>query len=105
MSLKRIRPFSGFSKALAHCPMNSRRVARSRFSSSLRWQRALLVAKAAAAKFVLVTIAYEGGVVVGSIINQALPEPTKDAIGGTINEIVNEGGWKLLFTHPFGIGM
>jgi len=68
-------------------------------------ERALLVAKAAAAKFVLVTIAYEGGVLVGSVINQALPEPTKDAIGGTINEIVNEGGWKLLFTHPFGIGM
>jgi hypothetical protein len=68
-------------------------------------ERALLVAKAAAAKFVLVTIAYEGGVLVGSAINQALPETTKDAIGGTINEIVNEGGWKLLFTHPFGIGM
>jgi hypothetical protein len=34
-----------------------------------------------------------------------LSEKTKDAIGGTINEIVNENGWKLLFTHPFGIGM
>jgi hypothetical protein len=22
-----------------------------------------------------------------------------------IDEIVNEGGWKPLFTHPFGIGM
>jgi hypothetical protein len=68
-------------------------------------ERALLVAQAAAAKSVLVTIAYEGGVLVGSVINQALPESTKDAIGGTINEIVNEGGWRLLFTHPFGIGM
>ncbi len=68
-------------------------------------ERALLVAKAAGAKFVLVTIAYEGGVVIGSIINQTLSDDTKDAIGGTINEIVNEGGWKLLFTHPFGIGM
>ena len=69
-------------------------------------ERALLVAKAAAVKFVLVLVAYEGGVLIGSVINQALvPESTKDAIGGTINEIVNEGGWKLLFTHPFGIGM
>lgn len=68
-------------------------------------ERALLVAKTAVAKFVLVTIAYEGGVLIGSAINQTLSESTKDAIGGTINEIVNEGGWKLLFTHPFGIGM
>jgi len=68
-------------------------------------ERALLVAKAAAAKFVLITIAYEGGVLIGSAINQTLAESTKDAIGGTINEIVNEKGWKLLFTHPFGIGM
>lgn len=68
-------------------------------------ERALLVGKAMAAKFVLVTIAYEGGVVVGSVINEFLPENAKDAIGGTINEIVNEGGWKLLWEHPFGIGM
>lgn len=26
------------------------------------------------------------------------------AIWGTI-KIVNEGGWRQLFTHPFGIGM
>jgi hypothetical protein len=68
-------------------------------------QRAMLVARSAAVKFVLVTLAYEGGVLIGSIINQALPEKVQDAIGGTINEIVNEGGWRLLFTHPFGIGM
>jgi hypothetical protein len=68
-------------------------------------QRALIVAKAAAAKFVIVTVAYETGVMVGCVINQTLSEKTKDAIGGTINEIVNEGGWKLLFEHPFGIGM
>jgi len=68
-------------------------------------QRALLVLRAAGIKFVLVTAAYEGGVLIGSVINQALPDSVKDAIGGTINEIVNEGGWKLLFTHPFGYGM
>lgn len=68
-------------------------------------QRALQVAKAAGVKFVLVTAAYEGGVLIGSVINQALPETVQDAIGGTINEIVNEGGWRLLFKHPFGIGM
>jgi hypothetical protein len=68
-------------------------------------QRAMQVARAAGAKFVLVTVAYEGGVLIGSIINQTLAESSKDAIGGTINEIVNEGGWQLLFKHPFGIGM
>jgi hypothetical protein len=68
-------------------------------------ERALLVGKAAAAKFVVVTVAYEGGVLIGSVINQFLPESTKNDIGGTINEIVNEGGWKLLFQHPFGHGM
>jgi hypothetical protein len=68
-------------------------------------QSRLRVAGAAAAKFVLVTIAYEGGVLIGSVVNQALPESTQDAIGGTINEIVKEGGWKLLWEHPFGYGM
>ena len=68
-------------------------------------ERALLVGKAAFFKFVLVTVAYEGGVLVGSMVNQTLSGTTQDAIGGTINEVVNEGGWKLLFQHPFGIGM
>jgi hypothetical protein len=68
-------------------------------------QRAMHVAKAAGAKFILVTVAYEGGVLIGSVINQALSETTQDDIGGTINEIINEDGWKLLFEHPFGIGM
>jgi hypothetical protein len=68
-------------------------------------QRALRVGGAALAKFVLVTVAYEGGVLIGSVINQTLSEETKDAIGGTIDEIVNHGGWRLLYQHPFGIGM
>jgi hypothetical protein len=68
-------------------------------------QRALIVARAAAVRFVLITAAYEGGVLIGSVINQTLPEKVQDAIGGTINEIVNEGGWRLLFKHPFGYGM
>jgi hypothetical protein len=68
-------------------------------------ERALAVAGVAAIKFVLVTAAYEGGVVIGSVINQTLPEKVQNAIGGTINEIVNEGGWRLLFKHPFGFGM
>jgi hypothetical protein len=68
-------------------------------------QRAVLVAQSAAARFVLVTIAFEGGVLIGSVINQTLPDDTKDAIGGTINEIVNEGGWKDLWKHPFGFGL
>jgi hypothetical protein len=68
-------------------------------------RRALAVARAAALRFVLITAAYEGGVLIGSVINQTLPEKVQDAIGGTLNEIVNEGGWRLLFTRPFGIGM
>jgi hypothetical protein len=39
------------------------------------------------------------------VINQALPERVQDAIGGTIDEIVNKGGWRLLNKHPFGMGM
>lgn len=68
-------------------------------------QRLGRVAFAAGAKFVLVTIAYEGGVLIGSIINQFLSAETRDAIGGTINEIVNEEGYKELWKHPFGMGL
>lgn len=63
------------------------------------------VALAAGVKFVLVTLVFEGGVLIGSIVNQALPEESKNAIGGAINEIINEGGWELLWEHPFGVGM
>ena len=65
----------------------------------------LSVARASLVRFVLVTAAYEGGVLIGSVINQALPEKVQDAIGGTINEIINEGGWRELYKHPFGIGL
>ena len=68
-------------------------------------ERAMLVAKGAAVRFALVTVAFEGGVLIGSAINQALPESAKDAIGGTINEIINERGWQELWKHPFGIGL
>jgi len=80
-------------------------------ASNLQWttlsagQRLGRVVLAAGAKFVLVTMAYEGGVLIGAVINQALPEDVKDAIGGTINEIVNEGGYKLLWERPFGIAI
>lgn len=68
-------------------------------------QRLLLVCRAAVAKFIFVTVAWEGGVLIGSILNQSLSENARMMIGGTINEIVNEEGWKLLFTNPFGVGM
>jgi hypothetical protein len=68
-------------------------------------QRLASVAQAAAVRFVLVTLAFEGGVLIGSAINQTLSEKVQDAIGGTINEIVNERGWMELWKHPFGIGM
>lgn len=65
-------------------------------------QRLGRVLFAAGTKFVLVAAAFEGGVLIGSIVNQFLPESTRDAIGGTINEIVNEEGYKELWRHPFG---
>jgi hypothetical protein len=68
-------------------------------------QRLGYVTLTVATKFCLVTVAYETGVAVGSVINQFLSDDTRDAIGGTINEIVNEQGWKLLWKHPFGYGM
>jgi hypothetical protein len=46
-------------------------------------RRALLVGKAAGAKFVFVTVAYEGGVLIGAVVNKFLPEETKAAIGGS----------------------
>jgi RHS repeat-associated protein len=45
------------------------------------------------------------GYAVGEAINELLSDETKDAIGGTINEIVNEGGWREIYKHPFGIGL
>jgi RHS repeat-associated protein len=41
----------------------------------------------------------------GEALNELLPEKAQEAIGGTINEIVNEGGWREIYRHPFGIGM
>jgi hypothetical protein len=75
------------------------------FPNTTTVQRAVAIARASAVSFALVTAAYEGGVLVGSIINQTLPEKVQDAIGGTLNEIINEGGWRDLYKHPFGIGL
>jgi hypothetical protein len=38
-------------------------------------------------------------------VNELLSEEAKESIGGTINEIINEGGWREVYRHPFGIGM
>jgi hypothetical protein len=65
-------------------------------------QRLIRVAAPAAAKAALVFLVFNGGVYVGAAINQMLSETTKNAIGGTINEIVSEGGWKDLWRNPFG---
>jgi hypothetical protein len=68
-------------------------------------QRAARVGISTATSAALTFVAFEGGVLIGSTINQFLPENVKDDIGGTINEVVNEGGYKELWRHPFGIGM
>jgi len=57
---------------------------------------------AGAASGAAVAGAFGAGYGVGTLINEhLLSEDIKTAIGGTLNEIINEGGWK----HPFGIGM
>jgi hypothetical protein len=98
-------PLQWASRGFGHLPIEFTKSGAIQVFEYTTVERALLVAQAAAVKFVLVTVAYEGGVLIGSVINQTLPDNVQDGIGGTINEIVNEGGWRLLFTHPFGIGM
>jgi hypothetical protein len=68
-------------------------------------QRLVHVPKSTAINAALVFVAYEGGMLIGSILNQALSTDTKDSIGGTINEVINESGWRELWKHPFGWGM
>ncbi len=59
-------------------------------------QRAATVARVVGARFVLVTIAFEGGYYIGTLINENVVEDdTQNLIGGTIYQIVNEGGWRL----------
>lgn len=64
-----------------------------------------LTTSVAAAPLLAVGSAAATGAAVGWTIgrfidNHLLSPEVQNAIGGTINEIVNEGGWK----HPFGIG-
>jgi hypothetical protein len=65
-------------------------------------QRAVRVAVPAVAKAALVFVAFNAGVYVGAAINQTLSDEVQDAIGGTLNEIINEGGWKDIWRNPFG---
>lgn len=69
------------------------------------FQRLGAMAAVGILKFVFVTIAYESGVVIGSVANQFLRQETKDAIGGTMYGIICEQGWKDLWRHPFGYGI
>ncbi len=69
------------------------------------FQRIGAMTLVAAEKFVYVTIVFEGGVVVGSIVNQSLSGEMKEAIGGTIYNTIYEQGWKDLWRHPFGYGV
>ena len=69
------------------------------------FERFKAMAVVAGYKFVCVTIAYEAGVVIGSVANQFLSQETKDAIGGTMYGILCEEGWKDLWRHPFGYGV
>jgi hypothetical protein len=68
-------------------------------------QRLSAIAVASIAKFIIVTIAYEGGVLIGSVANQFMTQETKTAIGATMYSIICEEGWKDLWRHPFGYGI
>lgn len=68
-------------------------------------QRLPAMVFASAVKFICVTIAYEGGVLIGSVVNQFLSQETKSAIGGTMYGIICEEGWKDLWRYPFGYGI
>ena len=60
-----------------------------------------LLTLAGATTTAALTGSFSAGYALGGIINDhVLSDEIKDAIGGTVNEIVSEGGWK----HPFGIG-
>lgn len=69
------------------------------------FQRLVSMGTVAAVKFIFVTAAFEGGVAIGSVTNQFLSQEVKDAIGGTMNGIICEEGWKDLWRHPFGYGI
>jgi RHS repeat-associated protein len=53
----------------------------------------------------VVVAAGRAGWALGEGVNELLSEEAKESIGGTINEIINEGGWREVYRHPFGIGM
>jgi hypothetical protein len=58
--------------------------------------RLALVARVVATRFVLVAMAFEGGWRVGTFINEEmLEDDTRMMIGGTLNQIINEGGWNI----------
>ncbi len=59
-------------------------------------QRLLFAGRIAGARFVLVSIAFEGGYMVGTLVNDhVLEDDSKNIIGGVINQVVNERGWRL----------
>ncbi len=59
-------------------------------------QRLFTVARVVGARFVFVTIAFQGGYLVGTLINdKVLDDSTKNVVGGMMNQIINEGGWRL----------
>ncbi len=59
-----------------------------------------------AARASAVTAAFSVGWTIGRAIDEhVLSEETRTAIGGTINEIVNNEGWREIYRHPFGIGL
>ncbi|HLG55465.1 MAG TPA: SpvB/TcaC N-terminal domain-containing protein [Vicinamibacterales bacterium] len=46
------------------------------------------------------------GYAAGGLINTfALSADTQNAIGGALDEVINQSGWKEIVRHPFGVGL
>jgi RHS repeat-associated protein len=75
-------------------------------SSSERVQKGADFAAGGAGFLGPVGMALSLGYAAGGLINTfALSEDTQNTIGGTLDEIINQGGFKEIVRHPFGIGL
>jgi hypothetical protein len=76
----------------------------SSLTSSLLLFGGWLAGSAALGSAGMVVGAFGAGLGIGTLINNyLLSENTQDAIGFAVNSIVNEGGWRDLYRHPFGL--
>jgi hypothetical protein len=76
----------------------------SSLTSSLLMFGGWLAGSAALGSAGMVVGAFGAGLGIGTLINNyLLSENTQEAIGYVVNSVVNEGGWRDLYKHPFGV--